>query len=178
VSFRDEVPAQYWELVNEYRDELVAQAISVGCVAADAEDVVQETFCEAFRDAQKIMTAQSIGTTLRLINRRNALNRIRSKKRADKKARLKHELAPDRSVTTGGFSQIDVNDTLAKAVESLPEHLRQIVILRFWQHLSYKEIADRLNIPIGNIGRLLSGATLLLSEAIDFPQRTGPEHEG
>ena len=45
-------PPQYWELIERYRGELMNQAHAILGSVDDAEDVVQETFFEAFRDAR------------------------------------------------------------------------------------------------------------------------------
>ena len=42
-----QLPEKYWELVELYRAELLNQAFAVVGNQADAEDVVQETLCEA-----------------------------------------------------------------------------------------------------------------------------------
>src|SRR5476649_1375230 len=101
---RSEIPEQYWELVDRYRPELLSQARAITGSAEDAEDVVQETFCEAFRDPQKLADAESIGARLRLINRHNALNRIRDGRRASSRILKKKEGAPETLFTTGGFN--------------------------------------------------------------------------
>src|SRR5579862_8442455 len=81
ASNASDVPAQYWEIVEKYRRELVGQAVAILGNEADAEDVVQETFCEAVKDPAKLMQADSVGAWLRSINRCNALNRVRDKRR-------------------------------------------------------------------------------------------------
>jgi len=44
---------QYWEVLNSYRSELLRQARAILASDADAEDVVQETFCDALREPKK-----------------------------------------------------------------------------------------------------------------------------
>jgi len=161
MDLHSKVPEQYWELVEKYRDELLSQAYAILGSHEDAEDVVQETFCEAFNDVKKI-SRQSVGASLKLINKCNALNRLRAKGRAQKRKESKRQEAPTRAFTTGGFSGIELREIVNKALESLPANLREVVVLRYWEHLSYKEIAERLEMPIGAVGPLLSEATLKL----------------
>jgi RNA polymerase sigma-70 factor, ECF subfamily len=167
TDFKSGIPEKYWELVDHYRDELVSQAYSILGSMHDAEDVVQETFCEAFCDATKISGA-SVGKSLRLINRCNCLNRMRDDGRARKRHSMKQQEAPTRSFTTGGFSGIESREAVNQALQVLPEDMRQVVVLRYWEHLSYKEIAARLSMPIGAIGPLLSAASIRL-----FPKLAG-----
>lgn len=164
MDLRDKVPEQYWDLIDQYRPELMQQAYSVLGNWDDAEDVVQETFCEAFRDTSKI-SEESIGASLRLINKTNALDRIRSRSRLKKRNEAKQDLVT-KAFTTGGFSGIELRESITNALNTLPENLREVVVLRYFEHLSYKEIAERLQIPIGAVGPLLSEAGLRLYPAI------------
>jgi RNA polymerase sigma-70 factor (ECF subfamily) len=51
------------------------------------------------------------------------------------------------------------------AVERLPEFLRQVVLLAYYQGLKYREIADILDIPVGTVKSRLHAALLKLQEA-------------
>ena len=163
---RSEIPEQYWELVDRYRPELLSQARAITGSAEDAEDVVQETFCEAFRDPQKLADAESIGARLRLINRNNALNRIRDRRRASSRILKKQECDPETLFTTGGFNVLELKEAVGKALEILPETQRLVVEMRYFQHLSLKEISARTKMPIGTIGRTLSEASMSLFEKL------------
>ena len=160
MDLRGKVPEAYWDIVEQYRDDLIQQAYSILGTVEDAEDVVQETFCEAFRDTSKIQR-ESMRQSLMLINKTNALDRARSRSRARRRVEVKSECIT-KSFTTGGFSGIELRDWMHAAIKTLPENMREIVMLRYFEHLSYKEIATRLGMPIGAVGPLLSKAILLL----------------
>jgi RNA polymerase sigma-70 factor (ECF subfamily) len=155
-----DLPEQFWQLIERYRAELLNQALSILGSIADAEDVVQETFCEAFQHSQKLEQARSLGAWLRAINRSNALNRLRDRKR-DLTFGSKNP-AETGTATTGGFSGIDLRETIAKLIDELPANLRQIIVLHYWEHLSYEEIGRRLNLPTGTVGWLAYEATMKL----------------
>ncbi len=156
----------YTTLVQRYRGELVNQALAILGSLEDAEDVVQESFCELFRSPKGLAEVRSLGALLRSINRANALNRLRDRRREAGKQGRKHAEAPERFATTGGFSMLELRDSVAKAIESLPEHLRVVVALRYWEHLSYQEIAQRLQLPEGTVGRQLYEASMGLFERL------------
>ena len=160
MDFHTDLPEQYWEVIDRYRDELLSQAYAILGSKEDAEDVVQDTFCEAFKGGGKV-SGESIGATLKILNKSNALDRLRSRGRARRRDQRKQEL-PTRAFTTGGFSGIELKESMQKALETLPENLREIIVLRYWEHLSYKEISERLGIPIGGVGPLLSEAGIRL----------------
>lgn len=156
-----ELPAEFWELIERYRGELVNQAFAVlGCLE-DAEDVVQETFCEVFSRPEKLAAVRSLGAWLRTVNRANALNRRGSAKRQDaKKKESRRETG--RAFTTGGFSMLELRDAVAKAIESLPDELRAVVALHYWEHLPGDQIAKRLKLSERTVWRRLHDADLQL----------------
>lgn len=166
LASSQDVPAEYWELLNRYRDELTYQAASLLGDASYAEDVVQETFCEAVKNVKQMNNAESLGAWLRTVNRCNALNRIRSQSRDRKKSERLIQLEPDKAHSTGGFSAIELRDSVHKALGSLPANMREIVRLRYWDNLSYKEIAERVKLPQGTVGRILCEASMLLYDCM------------
>lgn len=179
VDLRQEIPAKYWDLIDRYRKELTDQAAAILGSVEDAEDVVQETFVEAFRDGERLAQVRSIGAWLRTINRCNALKRLRDRKRDSN--RFKQQEA-DGSLTTGGLGRVDMCESVTVAIESLPIELRRVVVLRYWEHLSYKEISKRLRLPSGTVGRMLYDASMLLFDRLKIqfdasPSRHWQQHE-
>ncbi len=51
------------------------------------------------------------------------------------------------------------------SVQRLPDFLRQVVILAYYQELKYKEIAEILGIPVGTVKSRLHAALIKLQEA-------------
>ncbi len=168
------LPDAYWEIIDRYRGELINQAFSILGSLSDAEDVVQESFCEVLRDGQKLAAAHSVGAWLRRVNRANALNRLRSQKRDRNKNDRSQKENPKRPATTGGLSVVELRESVAMAVESLPERERSVIVLRYWEHLSYGDIARRLGMPEGTVARLLYEATQRLYSGFDGYLETPP----
>ena len=159
TDWHEGVPEKYWDMIDRYRDELILHAASILNNREDAEDVAQQTFCDAFRDCEKLPRTGSVGAWLREINRCNALNYLRDKGRAAKRADRKREENPDRTFTTGGFSIIELRELMVQAIKELPENLQKVVELRFWENLSFKEIAARLRLPLGTVQSRLFDAS-------------------
>ena len=102
------IPEPYWELLEGCRADLVAQAQAILGSREDAEDVVQETFCEAARHPEELMQAESVVAWLKSINRGNALDRLRSRQRDQQRAQTRHEQMSGDTFTTGGFSRLEL----------------------------------------------------------------------
>ena len=156
-----DVPDPFWNILEQYRHDLESQALQIVGNAADAEDVVQETFSEAIRSAQKLTQARSIEAWLRAVNKANAMDLLRSRKstaaREDAKAR-----EPEKAFTTGGISAVELHDSVARAIESLPPHMRSIVVMHYWQHQSCEQIAGSLGMPVGTVKWHLAQAAIRL----------------
>jgi RNA polymerase sigma-70 factor (ECF subfamily) len=170
------IPEEYWALVEQYRPELLIQAQAILGNREDAEDVVQETFCDAVRDPAKLSNARSLGAWLKAINRCNALNRARGRRHDSSRLITVKNMEPERTFTTGGFNMLELRESVNIALNTLPPELQQIVRLRYFEHLSYKDIAERLQIPIGNVGGLLMDASMKLYAKLklQLPTSTTP----
>jgi len=59
----------------------------------------------------------------------------------------------------------------ASLIDSLPEHYRIVVLLRHQQDLSYEEIAEALNLPLGTVKARIHRARALLKDRVDPPTR-------
>jgi RNA polymerase sigma-70 factor (ECF subfamily) len=57
----------------------------------------------------------------------------------------------------------------AQLIDSLPEHYRIVVLLRHQQDLSYEEIAEALQLPLGTVKARIHRARALLKERIQGP---------
>ena len=153
ADWKSRIPEQYWEIIDRYRPELLTQAQAILNNPEDAEDVVQETFCDAIREPGKLAHADSVGAWLKSLNRCNALNRRRDTQRSSKRLQAVQQMDDD-TFTTGGFTMMELRDSVGKALVVLPPNLQSVVKLRYWEHLSCKDIAARLRIPEGSVKRM------------------------
>lgn len=156
------MPVEFWDLMERYRGALISQSYAMLGDLADAEDAVQETLCEAFRRSKELGEVRSISAWLRALNKANTLDRLRDRRRnAARKERKRLDPAA-RMLTSGGFSVVAVRESVARAIEALPEALRDVVVLHYWEHLSHDQIAARQGISSRTVSRQLHDAYLLL----------------
>jgi RNA polymerase sigma-70 factor (ECF subfamily) len=117
--------------------------------SADAEDVVVEAFVQAWQALPRFREQASFGTWLFRI----VLNQARQWRR--KQATVPVEPIEAESEEGEELSLRDIEalaceqdwrHRVQQAVQQLPEHLRLPLVLRFWDELSYPEIAELLGI--------------------------------
>lgn len=168
----------FTQLVNRYERELYSYLRRYLGDAEMARDAFQTTFlqvhlkCEQFQKDRRfrpwlytIATNQAID-----LQRRNRRHRMVSLDRAgpsddDEVGRLldlleSTEISP-LSQLAGAERRMWVRD----AVEQLPEQLRGVVLLVYYQGLKYREAADVLSIPVGTVKSRMHSAILKLNEA-------------
>ena len=143
---RRQEQAAFHELVDRFSRELFGVAYSMVGNAADAEDVVQETFTAAFAGIGKFRGEASVRTWLMQILVRQCARVQRSRGR---RMTIGIESVPEPAVDAGGAveSRMDVNEILQKLS---PEH-REVIVLRELQGMGYEEIAAALKIPRGTV---------------------------
>ena len=162
----------FWQLVERFRADLVNQAFSILGNQEDAEDAAQASLAKAFRLLHTLKDPQKLGAWLRTINHRTALNTLRSRRRSfvETTADLDPKAAAPATTPTGrDFAAVRRTTTIeqvAKAVDALPESFREVVVLRYWEHLKTEQIAERLAIPAGTVKSRLVRADRMLLEKL------------
>ena len=167
------VPADhFWQLVERFRADLVNQAFSIMGNQADAEDVAQLSLAKAFRMLHTLEDPAKLGIWLRTINRRLSLNALRSRKRSRVHAveHLDAQASAPATTPTGinveAVGKSTSMDQVARAVDALPETYREVVVLRYWEHLKTERIAERLGLPVGTVKSRLARADRFLLEKL------------
>jgi len=145
----------------------------------DAEDAVQEAYFKAFKNYHQLRTDNTRAWLLTIV--RNCSMTVLRNRKNSKIVRL------DTSANRDEFSLISIdadlepdrllerqqeNDELARALENLPELLKEVLVLRELQQLSYREIALILDCPKGTVMSRLSRAR---SQLIKVHSDTKPE---
>jgi RNA polymerase sigma-70 factor (ECF subfamily) len=123
----------------------------------DAEDVVQEALVDAYRGLRGFRGEASFGTWLTRITLRKAL---RAARRAAGSRATAHNPAPD-----GPLPDQATTLALRASVDRLPADLRAPVVLRFYEGLSGREIAELLGCRQSTVwARLYRALRILRSE--------------
>lgn len=144
-------------LVRRYQRRVFALGLRHFREKADAEDLVQETFLRAWRALDRFDETRPFAPWLFRIARNWSLTQLETRKRRGD-AELGDEIAwsgpsPDEDAERRRL-RADVN----RAVGELPEEQRVILHLRVAEGMSYREIADTLEVPIGTVMSRLARA--------------------
>ena len=134
----------------------------------DAEDVVQEAYLRAFRFFAGYHGGDSRAWLLKIVRNTcyNWLQQNRSRELAEPindEIDLIESLAPDPEAF---LIQSEDSEALRGALNDLPIEFREIVVLREFEDLSYKEIATIADIPIGTVMSRLARARKRLQQQL------------
>ena len=147
-------------LVRKYQHRVLKLVSRFVSDAAEAEDVAQEAFLKAYRALASFRGDSAFYTWLYRIAINTAKNALVSNRRRpvdfdldlqdpeqyDRHARLKEGDTPEGVLLTE-----EIRTVVERAMEQLPEDLRTAIVLRELEGLSYEEIAEAMDCPVGTV---------------------------
>lgn len=170
------------ELYDELAPRVYGLARSILRDSRDAEEVVSDTFVQAWRNAASFDPARgTLGAWLIAIARSRALDRRRSGRRRERiRDREERRIA---SFTTAegaenpseaAVSRAEVAGTVGPALAALPPEQRRAIELAYLGGLTHREIAEALNVPLGTVKtRIRSGMQALRDRLVTDRERRG-----
>lgn len=161
-------------LVETYKRRTYYAALALVGSHEDALDLSQEAFARAFRARATIDPERPFYVWLYTILRRLCFNFIRD--RAHRGRRLEearewliHEAAAraEEDDPAHRAEMDELRDRLREAIEALPDHEREVLVLKEFEGLRYREIADLVDIPIGTVMSRLYSARQRLARTME-----------
>lgn len=166
-------------LVRRYERELYGYLRRYLGDASLAEDVFQNTFLQLFTKSNQYEQGRPVRPWLYTIATHQAIDALRRNGRhqalslnqeqrdaGDGDIRNLLELMESRA--PGPLDQVQGEERrlfVRAGVEQLPDFLKQVVILAYYQGLKYREIAEIMDIPVGTVKSRLHAALTKLHEA-------------
>jgi RNA polymerase sigma-70 factor, ECF subfamily len=166
--------AAFEPLVEKYRQRVWRLAYNVLRDREEAWDAAQDAFIRAFQALPSFRGQSAFYTWLFRITMNVAADRVRA--RAARGRAFGTEPVPeeewDRLMVEQGDSpatsaaRAEERARIARALDTLPQHHRTIIMLGDVEGLSYREIADVLDIPMGTVMSRLHNARRKLRDAL------------
>ena len=175
IKLRERSPAAFQQLFSAYSDKIYRLAVSILENEDDAEDIVQEVFTRFFENLDRFEGRSKIGTWLYRVAYNASIDRLRkyrSRPVAELDISFEDEIPlPDEisdwSESAGTvFDQQEIRQKLEDAIQSLPETLRVVFLLRDVEELSTLDTANILEITPGAVKVRLHRARLLLRDTL------------
>ena len=180
VRAREGDQKAYADLMQRYKDSIYFMVLKMVNNREDAMDLTVETFAKAFEKLEKYQPEFAFSTWLFRVATNNCIDFIRKKKLntmsihgmtnddgEEKQLEIKSDvLNPEESSIKKQQTQ-----ELKLLIESLPSRYRNLITLRYFDELSYEEIALQLDLPLGTVKAQLFRARFLLGNIINRVKR-------
>jgi len=164
-------------LYDRWSDRVHSLAVHLLRDARDAEDIVEETFWQAWRGAARYDAARgNVGTWLLTICRSRSLDKLRSRRRRPEDTTLDDAPAtpspePD---AMDAMVTMETGRLVRAALAELPLEQRQTLELAYFRGLSQSEIAEKTGQPLGTIKTRVRLAMAKLRDKLGFLQEVRP----
>lgn len=173
---KDGDESAFAELMSRYKKPVYHMILKMVRNVDDAEDLTIEAFAKAFRSLKRFKKDYTFSTWLFRIATNNAIDFIRKKKLDT------YSLNTSFSDDSGESVNIDVEDSsltpdeetiktqkielVRMFVDKLPAKYQRLVKLRYFEELSYEEIAKELDAPLGTVKAQLHRARELMYDLV------------
>jgi RNA polymerase sigma-70 factor (ECF subfamily) len=155
------------EIVKRHQRRVYATAMRIVRRHDLADDVVQETFLRAHLHLDRFDTTRPLGPWICRIAANLAVNHVRSPRAREEALPEAHGETPAAAPNPlAGVLDAEARRELARALDTLSADQRAVFVLRVFEDLSYKEIAEALEISMGTVMSRLSRARERLREAL------------
>lgn len=140
------------QLTIRYRSELLSYLRRHIGSMDDAEDLCQEVFLSCYKHSDSFDPSRCDEHAWLYIIARNRLkNYYRDKKTFDNIDDMDYELTDGLNITEQTVLLTELREELAKVLKKMDERSRSIIIMRFFENKSHKEIAEILNMKEGSV---------------------------
>ena len=158
------------QLYDRYSGMLLGLATKVLRDPGDAEEVLQETMLQVWKQASRYDSQRSsVSTWLVLITRSRAIDRLRNRKVVQKTATAAQHEKGDTHTSPEGMGNVlmlERRKRLAVELGKLPEEQRRVLEMAFYQGMTQSEISSHTGTPLGTVKTRTLLAMRKLREAL------------
>lgn len=157
----------FGELVEQYRDNVYRLAYRMCGNAYDADEAAQEAFVAAWRALPNFRGDAKFSTWLYRLTTNAAIDVMRREKRHQTVGDGEMiEVADDADSPQETVERTEQQEAVQKALATLSEEYREVLLLRYMEELDYAEIAEVLQLPSGTVKSRINRAKAALKKAL------------
>jgi RNA polymerase sigma-70 factor (ECF subfamily) len=151
-------PDAFGEIVRRWERRIFALAFGMLGREEEARDATQETFLAAFRNLRNFRGEAKVSSWLHRI----AINQCITRQR---RARVRNETALEDETSSAAMTALapahespaqmaesrERTEIVRRAVRALPPELREVIVMKEFEELTFQEIADVLDLPLSTV---------------------------
>jgi RNA polymerase sigma-70 factor (ECF subfamily) len=164
----------FGQLVERYMRRAYYAALGLVGSPDDALDLSQEAFTRAFRSRARLDPERPFYAWLYQILRRLCFNFVRDRRSRREKLDAAEPWIVEQAAERGAqvnpealAQREEARRRVASALESMPEREREVLVLKEFEGLRYREIAELVGVPIGTVMSRLYSARRRLAAVLD-----------
>jgi RNA polymerase sigma-70 factor (ECF subfamily) len=153
-------------IIDRYQKKLTRYIAKFTSNTDTIDDLVQDVFIKCYTNIQSFDTNQKFSSWIYRIAHNESVNFLKKKKSLPFSWFSTNNLIPDIRSDEVIEDTVITNETrqqVERVLSQLPEHHREILVLYFFEELSYNEISDILRIPISSVGVKINRAKKTLA---------------
>ena len=155
-------------LYDRYGRLVFSIALRIAQDHGAAEEITQDVFVRCWRNIDRYHSRQgSLVTWLLAITHHRAIDELRSRRGKDMRREISGEAIHPLAVLETGFDEALLRGEVQEALHLLPPAQRDVIELIFWGGLTRREVADRLQLPLGTVHTRLRLGMDKLRAALD-----------
>ncbi len=159
---------QFANLVREFQPQVWKTAAAMVGSAHTTEDIVQQTFVQAFLKLDQYRLGEDFEVWIKQIARNIVRQRLRGQSReANRLLAYRDRLLAEMDDPRGADHQAEYEEALAACRETLPERQQQILDLRYRESLTFAQIALRVEGTTDAVRRMAARVRTTLRECIE-----------
>ena len=171
AEYREGERASFAKLMERYQRELYHFLVRFLGNRAAAEDVFQETSLQVHQSAEQFDPQRRFRPWLFTIAANKARDLIRSQARRptnplqatinpgdDESGEFMDLMSATQELPDQPLQRQELQESVQRTVMTMPEHLREILLLSYFHQFPYKQISDILDIPLGTVKSRLHAA--------------------
>ncbi|HLM59353.1 MAG TPA: sigma-70 family RNA polymerase sigma factor [Pyrinomonadaceae bacterium] len=153
-----ENPDAFGEIVKRWERKIFALCFGMLAREDEAKDAAQETFISAYRNLKNFRGDAKVSSWLHRIAVNQCLTiKRRTKTRSEsyladeENAEERVFVAPSRLMPSKTTEQSERLNLVRQAVQSLPVDLRQVIVMKEFEEMTFQEISDALELPLSTV---------------------------
>lgn len=150
----------FGEIVEIYKDKVFQICFRMLGNRQEAEDLAQEAFVRAYVNIRSFNITMKFSTWLYRIATNLCIDRLRKKKpdyyldaevAGTEGLNMYSQIASDMAKPEEEVESLELQETIQVEIMKLPEKYRSVIVLRYIEELSLKEISEILDLPVGTV---------------------------
>lgn len=150
----------FGEIVELYKDKVFQLCFRMLGNRHEAEDLAQEAFVRAFVNIHSFKINMKFSTWLYRIATNLCIDRLRKKKpdyhldaevAGTEGLNMYSQIASDTLKPEEEVASLELQESIQAEITKLPEKYRSVIVLKYIEELSLKEISDILDLPVGTV---------------------------